>query len=293
MDEGKKQQIVHKAMEVFKEKGYTSASMQDIAEACGMAKGSIYKFFPSKEELFTAVFVDCHQAMFDQAREMDNSSRANALSPKERLQQNIQFQLQYMLEHYFFMFEFKELPIKDNEKFILAWKKKRAMMLAWHKDCFMEAYGPEIERCVWDIVAIYRGIFREYLTYTVQKVIALPMSALAQFIVERLDAVIHDMLRSDATPILRESLAYFNDLNPIDPLSRQQNVHSFLQAMAEKVQELAHPEPVRKELAEVLRLLQQELKQESPNRTLVHVCSTYLEANSELRPYVRQLRRMI
>ncbi|WP_181152847.1 TetR/AcrR family transcriptional regulator [Paenibacillus sp. AR247] len=56
MEQIKKQQIINTAMRIFKEKGYFAASMQDIAEACGMAKGSIYKVFPSKEDLFTGVF---------------------------------------------------------------------------------------------------------------------------------------------------------------------------------------------------------------------------------------------
>ncbi|MDF2683474.1 MAG: ycnC, partial [Brevibacillus sp.] len=192
MDDGKKQQILRIAMEVFKEKGYTAASMQEIAEACGMAKGSIYKYFPSKEDLFTGVFVACHQEMFDQARERDIASRADDLPSKERLRRKIEFQLQYMLENYFFMFEFKELPIKENEKFIVAWKKKRVTLLTWHKDCILEAYGNRIESCVWDIVAIFRGILREYLSHVVQKVIALPMSDLAGFIVERIDAIVND-----------------------------------------------------------------------------------------------------
>ncbi|QRG68659.1 TetR/AcrR family transcriptional regulator [Brevibacillus choshinensis] len=293
MDDGKKQQILQTAMEVFQEKGYTAASMQEIAEACGMAKGSIYKYFPSKEDLFTAVFVACHQTMFDQAREMDLAARTEALLPKERLRRKIEFQLQYMLENYFFMFEFKELPIKENEKFILAWKKKRATLLTWHKDCMVEAYGERVEGHVWDVVAIYRGILREYLTYAVQKVIVLPMSELAQFIVERIDAIVGDMLASSVKPILRETNVYFNDLNPIDPLSQQQNVRDFLQSFAAKIQELTAPEPVRRELLEVVSLLQKELEQKAPNPTLVQVFITYLETIPQLRPLIRQLSLLI
>lgn len=124
MEELKKQQILNTAMNVFKEKGYTSSSMQDIAEACGMAKGSIYKVFPSKEDLFTEVFVTCHQRMFDQASELDRAERQEDLTPKEKFRRKVEFQIQYMIENYFFMIEFKEFPIKDNEKFISVWKKK-------------------------------------------------------------------------------------------------------------------------------------------------------------------------
>ncbi|MFD2372084.1 TetR/AcrR family transcriptional regulator [Brevibacillus sp. GCM10020057] len=293
MDDGKKQQILRTAMQVFKEKGYTAASMQEIAEACGMAKASIYKYFPSKEDLFTEVFVACHQTMFDQARELDMAAQASSMQPKERLQQQIQFQLQYMLENYFFMFEFKELPVTENERFIQAWKKKRVTLLTWHKNCFMEAYGERIERHVWDIVAIFRGILREYLFHSVQKVIALPMSELAAFVVARMDAVIRDMLETDSAPILKKSHIHFNDLNPIDESSRQENIREFLLAVEAAIRGLSRNESVRQELLEVLGLLQRELDQDSPNRTLVQVYTTYLETVAELRPLVRQLRLML
>lgn len=289
MEEAKKQQILHRAKEIFQEKGYVSASMQEIAESCGMAKGSIYKIFPSKEDLFTEVFVACHQTMFDHAREMDRKNHAEHLSPKECLRQNIEFQLQYMLENFFFMFEFTELPIKENEKFIAAWKKKRATLLTLHRDCILETYGSPVEVFVWDVVAIYRGILREYLYYTVRKVIALPMSELAQFIVERIDAVVNDLLASEAKPILQSTNTYFQHLNPLDPLHQQQNVSGFLDALAAKIQNLSMPAPARDELLEVISLLQKELAQDAPNRTLIHVFMTYLETIPQLRPDVRQL----
>ena len=293
MEELKKQQILNTAMNVFKEKGYTSSSMQDIAEACGMAKGSIYKVFPSKEDLFTEVFVTCHQRMFDQASELDRAERQEDLTPKEKFRRKVEFQIQYMIENYFFMIEFKEFPIKDNEKFISVWKKKRATLLLWHKDCFMEAYGDSIQRYVWDIVAIFRGLLKEYLSHVIQKVIALPMPDLALFIVERMDAVVIDMTSTKPEPVLKETNIYFNHLNPIDLKTQQETIREFLQSFSLKISELKKPETVRKELLEVVSLFEKELEQETPNTTLLHVLTTYLETISELRPYVRQLNLMI
>jgi AcrR family transcriptional regulator len=291
IEETKKQQILHTAMDVFKEKGYFSASMKDIAEACGMAKGSIYKIFPSKEDLFTEVFEACHQMMFEQARELDRQQEN--LLPKEKFQRKIEFQLQYMFENYFFTSEFKELPIKDNEKFILVWKKKRATLLTWHKDCFFEAYGDCIESYIWDVVAIFRGLQKEYLSYAIQKVIALPMSELAHFFVERMDAVVNDMVRTKPTPVLKETSIYFNDLNPIDLQTQKETVRDFLQSFSLKIRELQKPETIRQELLEVISLLQKEIELEAPNKTLLHVFITFLETITELRPYVRQLVLMI
>lgn len=53
-----KQTILDRALELFMEKGYDGASMQDIAEATGIRKASLYAHFKGKESIFLAVFED-------------------------------------------------------------------------------------------------------------------------------------------------------------------------------------------------------------------------------------------
>jgi AcrR family transcriptional regulator len=49
-------EILSAARGVFAEKGFNSATMDDIAEAAGVAKGTIYLYFPSKREVFLETF---------------------------------------------------------------------------------------------------------------------------------------------------------------------------------------------------------------------------------------------
>ncbi|WP_188886962.1 TetR/AcrR family transcriptional regulator [Paenibacillus radicis (ex Gao et al. 2016)] len=289
MEQFKRRQIIDTAMHIFKEKGYFAASMQDIAEACGMAKASIYKVFPSKEDLFTGIFVDVHKTLFEDAAALDRSLRLEELPPKEILRRKIAFQLQFMLENYFFTSEFKNLPIVSNESFLMEWRKKRATLLTMHHDCFTEAYGGPIIPYLGDTVAIFRGIMKEYLSHTVQAIIAVPMGDLAGFIADRMDTVIGDMIASGAKPILKASSAYFNDINPLDEDTRQTNLGEFLTFFAGKIRELPQPDRIRDEQLEVMGLLQRELEQSAPNSTLVRVYITFLDAVSDLRPYVHQL----
>jgi AcrR family transcriptional regulator len=44
------------ALRIFREKGYHAASMQDIADAVGLYKGSLYYYVSSKEELLVRSF---------------------------------------------------------------------------------------------------------------------------------------------------------------------------------------------------------------------------------------------
>lgn len=51
-DPRKRQQIMHGASQVFLEKGFDAASMNDIARAAGVSKGTLYVYFANKERLF-------------------------------------------------------------------------------------------------------------------------------------------------------------------------------------------------------------------------------------------------
>jgi AcrR family transcriptional regulator len=56
--EEKRQAIVAVAREVFRKKGYATASMAEISAALGGSKGTLYSYFDSKEELFAAVIAE-------------------------------------------------------------------------------------------------------------------------------------------------------------------------------------------------------------------------------------------
>lgn len=47
--------LLDAAEQVFAEKGFTTATLDDIAQAAGYTKGAIYKHFAAKDELFLAV----------------------------------------------------------------------------------------------------------------------------------------------------------------------------------------------------------------------------------------------
>lgn len=54
----KKKQIKEAAIKVFAHYGFNKTSMDDIANAVGMKKNSLYYYFPNKESLFDAVFTE-------------------------------------------------------------------------------------------------------------------------------------------------------------------------------------------------------------------------------------------
>lgn len=51
--------IVKAAITVFGQVGYDAAAMSEVAIQAGVAKGTLYLYFPSKEKLFEEIYLQC------------------------------------------------------------------------------------------------------------------------------------------------------------------------------------------------------------------------------------------
>ena len=60
-------QLIEAALSVFSEHGFNAAKLEEIAHRAGVSKGTIYLYFPSKEELFKAVVRDIIAAQLQSA----------------------------------------------------------------------------------------------------------------------------------------------------------------------------------------------------------------------------------
>jgi AcrR family transcriptional regulator len=66
--------LLDAAEDVFAEKGFTAATLDDIAHAAGYTKGAIYKHFTTKEDLFLAVSDRYWRRYFDTFAEVMSMS---------------------------------------------------------------------------------------------------------------------------------------------------------------------------------------------------------------------------
>ena len=53
--EARPSELIDAALSLFVEKGYAAAKVEDVAAMAGVSKGTLFLYFPSKEELFKAV----------------------------------------------------------------------------------------------------------------------------------------------------------------------------------------------------------------------------------------------
>lgn len=71
-------EILAAARQVFARHGFAQATVDEIADAAGLAKGTVYLYFPSKRDLFLAVLRDGIEALHGEAhREIERAESAS------------------------------------------------------------------------------------------------------------------------------------------------------------------------------------------------------------------------
>lgn len=68
-------EVIETAVRIFWEKGYAGASVQDVADAMGMLKGSLYYYIDSKESLLFKIFEDSHNEITEMTQAASSSGR--------------------------------------------------------------------------------------------------------------------------------------------------------------------------------------------------------------------------
>ena len=71
-ESAKRRQIVEGARAMFLAQGFDAASMNDIARAAGVSKGTLYVYFKNKEELFEAIIEHECEAQAEGIFELDH-----------------------------------------------------------------------------------------------------------------------------------------------------------------------------------------------------------------------------
>lgn len=87
--------ILDAAAQVFSQKGYHAASMQDIARAVNLRKGSLYHHVSSKQE----ILVDLLDRALDLLIERVSLVLAQPIAPEEKLRQAMRVYLEIFAEH--------------------------------------------------------------------------------------------------------------------------------------------------------------------------------------------------
>lgn len=272
----KKAAVLRAAKKLFAQKGYHNVAMQAIAEECKMSKASIYKLFQSKEDLLLALIKFRKHEMLNKSAVINTET---SLTPKERFAKKIALEITEFSENrQFINFISNEGSSPDTAVFKMHLKETKSMIISWHKDSIIQAYGEEVEPFIWDIVIIFHGLMREFLFLVGTGKAQPDVKTIPPFIMSVLDLFIEKKLNEDQKSSLNEDIiaSYSNFSSCWAPPKKEELLEDLLQKLKTKISSLSQDDFAVTELLSAADLLSEELFSKEPRTYLIKALLDYL-----------------
>jgi AcrR family transcriptional regulator len=278
-------------MRFFLEKGYLATSIQNIADDCGVAKGSLYNFFNSKEDLFIEVLMLQQHRMVEQI----HTIRADqTLSLREVFIRETECQIEFFLNNNFILQEMKKLTMPDG-KIAPCLFRLRANLLKYNKESLVRVFGEHIEPNIWDLVIIYNGIVREFIFLLIFENKSLITRDIAVFVVQCMEDMATKMQAKKRLPLLQDSdmREYLQCALKGEQVPDRTRILDLIQCLISTIKELSITNSEKKELKEATLLLQEEIACEQPKLVLIRALIVFLEKEHGLKDILRQLEKLV
>lgn len=93
--EDRRLEILHTASELFARNGFHGVSMDELGAAAGVSGPALYRYFPGKEAILSAMLVDISERLLAGGRERVESTA----SPSRALRSLVDFHVDFALDH--------------------------------------------------------------------------------------------------------------------------------------------------------------------------------------------------
>jgi AcrR family transcriptional regulator len=263
----KKKQILEAAIQCFADKGYQATSIQEIADTLGIAKGSLYFYFKSKEDLLVSI---CRYYFERITVKFWETMEDSQLTPREKLIAQVIENYEQFIEHSDFVKMLMKERFEVNQEIHELIFTLRAQQLSGNQQCILELYGEEIRSISFDLATIFIAMINGYMGYVMMEQIKLDFKHVSEFLLDRLDDIAQSMLAKQAKPILNavEFERFFAD-NPQQGRTKKAALAAELLAIRLVVEKLKKTPAELDEINMSLQVLEAELDKKEPQTVMV------------------------
>ncbi|EPY2281120.1 TetR/AcrR family transcriptional regulator [Clostridium sporogenes] len=272
-------EILNKSSLLFTRKGFYFTSMQQIADSCGIAKGTLYKFFPSKDELFIEVFKDCFEQFFKKMK-FDNEK-----TPLDRFGQEIAYQISYFVKNSFMMLDYRDVAIQANPKFTHVLNEGRSRLLAWHERCLIKAYGDIIEPYLGELLIFLRGIIKSYQFFLIENTVNISINDVAISIAHQIEAVILNLIETKHIPLINKELLKGSETTDLQAKTLKDEIIIIFNELNLLVSSLEDNNQ-KDEASGIISALLEEIISNKPRIYILNALLSYLRKMDELKSLV-------
>lgn len=247
-------------------KGYQATSIQDILDDSGISKGTFYNYFPSKSELFKAVFLFIQKKHEVRRNEL---LIGEDLADKEifikqidlYVQSNKTNKLFSLIEEVFFSND------PDLKQFI---KESRILQINWVFQRFKDLFGLDKSPYLLDCAVIFSGMLQHMFHF---HHMANPSSfhyvEVIRYCVERITHIVEDVSRYQIQMLQPELL---NKWAP-DQLGKNEKFHEDIihlsTSLQKKIHQVITDETKLKKYVQTVEFIEEELINSKSSRTFL------------------------
>ncbi|MNK25489.1 HTH-type transcriptional regulator AcrR [compost metagenome] len=284
----KRKNILRTAMELFSAKGSSATSMQEIAEHCGMSKGSLYLHFKSKVELEHSIYNHCYQMLQEHLIEVDQEP---GLSPKESLRKQIEVLLSLVLElREFLLMQLREWVThgrKNMEPECV--KDNNLMLLNWAQTKLVYVYGSGIAPYAADLTLFLHGSFGSYIRLLFDPRINISIQQMSEHLMFALDQLSAGFLHKRPLPLFSAEMLEQWAHEGIAGLASNRHPLQVIKSMKNKARDLSLPADRKEEVLDSLHILEQEIVELQPRRVILWGMLRNLENIPEMNEEFKEL----
>ncbi|WP_249869294.1 TetR/AcrR family transcriptional regulator [Oceanobacillus saliphilus] len=278
----KKRKLIEAGMKLFSAKGYHQTSIQEIASAAGVSKGSFYLYFDSKEQFITTAIQHFYIQMTDKMKQIREAN----LNPRESFEMQINTIIDYVYTYKDFIIMHVRENISIGEQTDKMMEHMKISSFQNLRENLLEIYGEQIREMIVDVVIQIDGLINAYSKWIVIDEIAIDREKIGPFLVRRLDDIVSGMLKHREVPLTFVTEKFRNELkygSEIDPSM------AIVSAMKEKVLKMEPGTEKVKQLLDAMQLLETELSKEETQPIIIQGLLAHFKEIPELTLECEQL----
>lgn len=271
--ETKRRRIIEMAIPFFAKKGVHATSIQEIAEAAGMAKGTLYLYFKSKDDLFDA---SVHYVL-ERIEALVANHPVEADAPRQGFRHWLIEQIRFALAYRdFFIMLLNESGMAASDGIHQKLFLQRINQLQHYCNYVKALYGNKAAPFAMDAAAMMQAVVTQYCAHALLDGADIDARVLADFLMDRLDDWMNGLMKSGKAPILREAgILRLQGAGHAGLNGLEGDIRLLREALQE---ETAHPSE-REEGLLYLQVVENELRKPRPVSAVIEGILTSLAAS--------------
>ncbi|WP_188207470.1 TetR/AcrR family transcriptional regulator [Alkalibacillus aidingensis] len=283
----KERLILEKAIDLFSTKGFSATSIQEIADSCGIAKGSLYSHFPSKDALLIASLDFYINQTLEQVYAVDQEG----LAPRDRFIKQLTLFFENVVTHR----EFMDLQTYEHGSYLSESikeliKEKYSEIYQFYINGLKDIYGEKANPYLYDLSIMMEGLIRSYIRLVLIDQEQYSLQQLMTFIMNRVDHLVTGFIQGDENPLLSE-IQIRHLLKKAD--SQKMTKHEVIQNNLLKIAKTLQGLPNQRDYQISLEVIEEEMTKKNPRYPVIQGMLSNFSNLKQVQNYVNEIEMVI